>query len=194
MLKGEVINYKELEGCKIEYPVVLKSHSAEVIHKSELKGVVINIKNRKELLSSAESMRKNFAEAGYTLNEFYIQPYVETRFELLIGGFRDTNFGPMIMFGTGGKYVEYYKDTKMYSAYLSERDIEYLICSTTIGKLLSGVRGEAAADITELKSIIRSTALMMIENENITEFDINPLILTPSNKYIAVDVRIKTGT
>ena len=62
-----------------------------------------------------------------------------------------------------------------------------------MGKLLQGVRGEKPADNTELKKIIQSVAVMMIDNENITECDLNPLILTQSNKYIAVDVRIKTG-
>ncbi len=143
LLRGSIVNYKDLKNYKTEYPVVIKSHSAEVIHKSELNGVVINLKNKDELLAAAEKMRRNFSDAGYELNNFNIQPYIETRYELLVGGFRDSNFGPMIMFGTGGKYVEYYKDTKMYSAYLSDKDIENLICSTTIGKLLSGVRGKA---------------------------------------------------
>ncbi len=113
--------------------------------------------------------------------------------ELLIGGFRDNDFGPMVMFGTGGKYVEVYEDTSMRSAYLTERDIDDMIAGTRMGKIINGVRGELPADIQKVKAVIKSVAQMMLDNENITECDLNPLIVDEQNNLFAVDIRIKAG-
>jgi acetate---CoA ligase (ADP-forming) len=190
--EGVTAVFTELNNIELDFPVVLKADAENVSHKSEMNGVVLNIKNKEELLRSAEEMRKNFSKSGIQLDNFLVQPFIKTRFELLVGGFRDPDFGPMIMFGTGGKYVEFYEDTAIRSAFLSEKDIEEMIMTTKIGKLLRGVRGENPADIKSLKEIIKSVSQMMIDCEFITECDLNPLILTPSDKYIAVDIRIKT--
>jgi acyl-CoA synthetase (NDP forming) len=95
------------------------------------------------------------------------------------------------MFGLGGKYVEVFEDTSIRSAYLCDEDIFEMIDETKIGKILKGVRGESAADINKIKDIIKSSALMLIENKNIEEFDLNPLIITDDNSIFAVDIRIK---
>jgi len=97
----------------------------------------------------------------------------------------------MIMFGSGGKYVEYLDDTVMRSAYLTENDVDEMINSTKIGKIIQGVRGEDSADINTLKTVIRNLAQMMINHKEIMEVDLNPLMITSENKIFAVDVRIK---
>jgi len=108
-----------------------------------------------------------------------------------LGGFRDPTFGPMIMFGSGGKYVEVFNDTSMKSAYMCETDADEIIERTKIGKILKGVRGEEAVNINELKNIILSAGQMMLDNSNIFEFDFNPLIVLYDNSFSIVDVRIK---
>ncbi len=173
------------------YPVVLKGINKNVIHKTEINAVKLNIKNKKELLQKANEIKESFANSGYTIEKYMIQKFVKAKNELLIGGFRDPSFGPMVMFGAGGKYVEVLEDTAIKSAYLSDYDIDSLIASTTIAKILHGVRGETPANIEEIKRIIKSSARMLIENKNIIEFDLNPLIVGEDNKYYAVDVRIK---
>jgi acyl-CoA synthetase (NDP forming) len=95
------------------------------------------------------------------------------------------------MFGTGGKYVEVVCDTAIRSAYMSDNDLNEIIEETVIGKILKGVRGEKGIDINELKRVIRASSQMIIENENIVEFDLNPLIVSQDNSIHAVDVRIK---
>ncbi|MEN8194225.1 MAG: acetate--CoA ligase family protein, partial [Bacteroidota bacterium] len=124
---------------------------------------------------------------------YLIQEFVSTKHELLIGGYRDSSFGPVIMFGSGGKYVEVLDDTAIRSAFITDEEIDEMILSTKMGKILSGVRGENAADLSQLKNIIKSTSQMLIENQGIIEFDLNPLILDISNKFHAVDIRIKYG-
>ena len=133
----------------------------------------------------------NFSLNHIELNSFLIQPFLTTKFELLIGAFRDPSFGPMVMFGSGGKYVEFLDDTVMRSAYLTEVDIKKMISSTKIGKIIRGVRGEKPVNIIKVRSVIRGLAQMIANHKEITEVDLNPLIITNDDKILAVDVRIK---
>ena len=184
--RDEIYNYK---GTL--YPIVIKGISEQVVHKSELNAVKLNIKSKDDLIKSAEKIINNFKNHNYEVDQFLIQPFIKMKHEILIGGYRDQSFGPMIMFGLGGKYVEVFEDTSIRSAYLCDEDIFEMIDETKIGKILKGVRGESAADINKIKDIIKSSALMLIENTNIEEFDLNPLIITDDNSIFAVDIRIK---
>ncbi len=103
-----------------------------------------------------------------------------------------TSFGPMVMFGSGGKYVEFLDDTIIRSAYLTDFDIEEMINNTKIGKIIQGVRGETSADMNKIKSTIKSVAQMMLNYKEITECDLNPLVITEDNNIFAVDIRIKS--
>ena len=181
---------KKLNGG-INYPIVLKGINREIIHKSEINAVKLNIKTREELLAKAGEIEKSFLRYHFEVEKFLIQPFVKTKHEILIGGYRDVSFGPVIMFGTGGKYVEIICDTSIRSAYMCDDDIDGMINETVIGKILQGIRGEEPCDMVELKRIILSCARMIIENKNITEFDLNPLIVGEDDKYYAVDVRVR---
>jgi len=178
---------------KIKYPVVLKGVSSKAVHKTEFKGVVVDIKNKKELLTVSKEIIKSFNNKKINVEKFLVQPYIKADHELLIGGFRDPSFGPMIMFGSGGKYVEVYKDTCIKSAYLSNNDIDDLIYKTKIGKILNGIRGEKKIKLDKLYSLINSISLMMLENTYITEFDFNPVLIKNDGSLHLVDVRIKTN-
>lgn len=176
------------EDC---FPLVLKSISKDVVHKSDFNAVKLNIRLKKELFAAADEMKRDFDHYNFQLENFLVQPYVKVKHEILVGGFTDPTFGPMIMFGTGGKYVEIYNDTIIKSAYLSDGDINHAINNTAIGKILKGVRGEAQADIESIRQIIKNAAQMLINNPEISEFDINPLAVTEDNKIYALDIRIK---
>jgi len=187
----KIVSSSQISNDEFKYPLVLKVVGEKIIHKSELKGVALNIKNKSELIKITKEMIENFRQKNIALDSFLIQPYIQKKLELLIGAFRDPSFGPMVMFGSGGKYVEVFEDTVMRSAYLSDEDIEEIINETKIGQILRGVRGEKPADIQQIKSVIKSIAQMMLEEEAITECDLNPLIVTDDNKILAVDVRVK---
>ena len=192
VVKNILLKSDEPTNVKIDfYPVVLKGINRQVIHKSEINAVKLSIINKKELIIAADEIKNNFAASGLKVDEFLIQQFVETKHELLIGGFRDPSFGPVIMFGSGGKYVEVFDDVSIKSCFICDDDIDDMINTTKIGKILHGVRGEEPCNIAGLKQIIKSCALMMIENENIVEFDINPLIVDKDNKFFAADVRVK---
>jgi acetyltransferase len=187
----QLFEYDKLKDANVNFPVVLKAVGEKIIHKSDLKGVVLNINDKSELIKTADKMMNNFKEKNLQLESFLIQPFIKTKFELLVGGFRDPSFGPMVMFGSGGKYVEYIEDTVIRSAYLTEFDIDEMINHTKIGKIIHGVRGESPADLNKIKNAIKSVAQMMLNHNEITECDLNPLVVTEDNNIFAVDVRIK---
>jgi acetyltransferase len=190
-IKTQLFKYDELKNADLKIPVVLKAVGEKIIHKSDLEGVVLNIKDKVELMKTADEMMKNFKSKNLVIEYFLIQPYIHTKFELLVGGFRDPSFGPMVMFGSGGKYVEYIEDNVIRSAYLIDFDIKEMINNTKIGKIIQGVRGEAPADLNKIKSTIKSVAQMMLNHKEITECDLNPLVVTEDNNIFAVDIRIK---
>ncbi|HEX9250924.1 MAG TPA: acetate--CoA ligase family protein, partial [Ignavibacteriaceae bacterium] len=191
LIKDEVLSFDQLMKKHINFPVVLKAVGEKIVHKTDLKGVFLNIETKDDLIKTAEEMIWNFSAKNIQLDSFLVQPFLKTKFELLVGAFRDPSFGPMIMFGSGGKYVEYLDDTVMRSAYLTDNDIEGMINSTKIGKIIQGVRGEESADMTSIKFSVKNLAQMMVNHKEITEVDLNPLLITSDNKIFAVDVRIK---
>ncbi len=192
IIDSQIIKVDQLENFKdFNFPLVAKGLSKDVVHKSELDAVKLNITNKDELLSAVNEIKNSFTANNFNLEGIFIQPYIKTKHELLIGGFRDSSFGPVVMFGTGGKYVEVWDDTKIKSAYLNDTDLEEMISETKIGKILKGVRGEASVDVDKLKSVIGSVAKLLIENENIDEIDINPLVVDNQLNFYAVDVRVK---
>jgi acyl-CoA synthetase (NDP forming) len=191
IIKDRTIRIKDIAKIDIEYPIVLKAVGENIIHKSELNGVVINIKSKDDLMEYSDEMTKNFKKQNIELNSLLIQPFIHSKFELLVGGFRDPSFGPMVMFGSGGKYVEFLQDTVIKSAYLTNDDIDEMIISTKIGKIIQGVRGDKAVNLDKIKSTIKSVAQMLLDNPEITECDLNPLLVSEDNEIYAVDIRIK---
>jgi acetyltransferase len=187
------LKHEQIKNAELSFPIVLKASGKGIIHKTELNAVRLNIKSKEELLQEADKMIKDFKDKNLNIESFLIQPYIKMKHEILIGGFRDNDFGPMVMFGSGGKYVEVFEDTAMRSAYLTEHDIDNMISETKMGKILSGVRGESPVDMVKVKSVIKSVAQMMLDYESITELDLNPLIVDENNKLFAVDIRIKAG-
>jgi acetate---CoA ligase (ADP-forming) len=187
LIQSESINEIEIDF----YPVVIKGISKDVIHKSELNAVKLNVQNKKELVESVDEIKINFQNNGFAGEQYLVQQFITTKHEVLLGGYRDESFGPVIMFGSGGKYVEVLNNTAIRSAFISRGEICEMILSTSIGKILAGVRGEASIDMNEMINLIQSAAKMLIENEAIVEFDFNPIIVDIENNLHAVDIRIK---
>lgn len=187
-----LVSAKFIKSLDVDfYPVVIKGLSKDVIHKSEINAVKLNIKNKNELVEAANEIKNNFRNNGFEVEEFLIQQFITTKHEILLGGYRDKSFGPIIMFGSGGKYVEVFNDTAIRSAFISREEIEEMILSTSMGKILAGVRGEESINLDEIINLIQSVAKMLIENEGILEFDFNPIIIDDKNELHAVDIRIK---
>jgi len=194
LVKEILVDADKINEQRVEfYPLVIKGINENVIHKSEFDAVKLNIQNSDELKTAASQISENFKSHEYIVEKYLLQEFVETKHELLLGGYRDPSFGPAIMFGSGGKYVEVMGDTAIRSAFITEEEVVEMILSTKIGKILSGVRGEISVDLTKLTNIIKSASQMLIENEKIIEFDLNPLIVDTKDQFHAVDIRIKFG-
>ncbi|MGK9478001.1 acetate--CoA ligase family protein [Melioribacter sp. OK-6-Me] len=193
VVESKILKYEQLIELSDEFfPAVIKGMNARVIHKSEFNAVHLNIKNKQKLLEKAEQIQSSFKENGFEVEEFLVQRYLKIKHELLIGGFRDRSFGPIIMFGSGGKYVEILGDTSIRSCYSSRDDIYEMISETKIGKIIQGARGEVGIKIESLVELIRNCAIMMIENLAVAEFDINPLAVDVDNNLYVADIRLRT--
>jgi len=185
----KILKIEDIDKNNI-YPCAIKALHQKLIHKSDLKAVTLNINSKEDALFAVEKMKLNLNKHGIDPKEFLIQKMESIKFETLLGGFRDPNFGPMLMFGSGGKYVEVLDDTAIRSAYLTKEDIFEMISETKIGKLIQGVREEESVNIKNLIDVIYQIAFRFV-NSNIMEFDINPLAITFDNQISAVDIRIK---
>ena len=176
----------------ISYPVVLKAHSEEIVHKSDIGAVILNIKNRKELISARDTINKNVLNSGYSKpEEFLIQKMAARGFEVLVGGHQDPVFGPLIIVGSGGKYVELLADTAPGIGLLEDSDVDEMLSLTKAGKIIDGYRGDPL-DKKAVVEIAKNISRLMAENPEILEIDLNPVVLYREG-YSLVDARVIKG-
>lgn len=177
----------------IGYPVVMKIVSRDIIHKSDAGGVALNILNKDEVIDAYQVIIRNCREykpdghiEGVEVSEM-LQKDVET----IIGARRDTIFGPIIMFGLGGIYVEVMKDVAFRALPLSRPEIISMIKETRSYPLLLGVRGEARKDIESVIDTIIKLGVLVRKCSVIADIEINPLMVYEEGTGAkAVDVRI----
>ena len=168
---------------EIGYPVVLKNASPSMLHKTEQGGVVLNIRNTRELRKSFKNMNADSC---------LIQEMVTTGIEVIIGGKKDLEFGPVILFGLGGIFVEVYKDTVLRVAPIDEATAEELIGEIKGSALLKGFRGLKPADFQVLVKTLVNISNLLMDHPEITNLDINPLLVLEKGKgCVAVDVKIQ---
>jgi len=179
--------FPELKVPKIkEFPVVLKVDSDKVLHKSDKQALILNIKTQDDLEKAAEKLRVDFPT-----ERFVIQPMHSKHAEIILGIKRDDIFGPVIVYGLGGIYTEVFKMVNFIIPPMSKEDIEKQLLKSKIGFLFSGVRGQKVCDISEFVNIIVGLMEFAMENDNLREFDINPLfIYNDGTRAEAVDIKI----
>jgi len=181
---------------ELGYPIVLKIASPDIIHKSDIGGIMVGLNTLEEVEAGfnqiLDSAKKHMPDAKvYGVD---VQEMAEKGKELIIGCSRDVQFGPLIMFGTGGIFVNYLKDISFRLAPMTRTDASELIMDTKMGTLLKGVRGEAPSDIAAIEDTILKISQLVTDFEEIVELDINPAFAYESGKGIsAVDVKITIG-
>ena len=175
---------------KVGYPLVVKAVGAEIVHKSDLGGVALNVRDADELQARIQAMQERIqAQVPGAEFQFLLQKMVPGGREVILGGKRDGSFGPVMLFGLGGIYVEVFKDVALRLAPLSEDEATGMIEEIQGAKLLHGVRGEPAVDLAGIKDTLLKLSQMMVDLREIYEVDLNPLLATPSG-VTAVDARI----
>ena len=174
---------------KIGYPVVLKVDSEDIIHKTETRTVVANIRNDKDVLEAFEKIIKNAKrhKPNAKINGVIVQEHVEGH-ETIVGGKIDPQFGPVILFGAGGIFTEVLRDTSIRICPIEREDAEEMINDIKYSKILKGYRGEPPVKMNEIINILLKVSKIMMK-ENVKEMDINPLIVSHKEAK-AVDVRI----
>jgi len=177
---------------KIGYPVVLKVSSPDILHKSDVGGVKVGLQNDKEVRDAFQQIMINSKRfmPGSHINGIFVQEMARGGKEVILGVTRDPQFGPMIMFGLGGIYVEVLKDVSFRIAPICEHDARAMITEINSFPLLKGVRGEKAADIDAIKNSLLRLSQLVIDFSEIIEGDINPLLVKSKDEgAIAIDVR-----
>jgi len=176
---------------RLGFPVVLKVASPDITHKSDAGGVELNISGPEQVRESYDriisSARKHDSKA--IIDGVSIQKMVPKGIELIVGMSTDRTFGPMIMFGIGGVFVEVLKDVAFRIAPLSEKDAHEMIREIKGFALLTGFRGEKPVDVAYLENLLMKVSRLVEENPEIQELDLNPVIAYPESAVV-VDARI----
>jgi acyl-CoA synthetase (NDP forming) len=181
-----------VEAAKVlGFPVVLKIVSPQVLHKSDAGGVLINIKDeggvREGYNRILENVRAKVPEAQIT--GILVQEMAPNSTEVIVGSTKDPTFGPTIMFGLGGIFVEVLKDVSFRLAPIIRTDAEEMIKEIKSYKILEGARGMPEADQEALVDILLKTSEMLMECPEISELDMNPVLVYEKGAKI-VDARI----
>ena len=177
---------------EIGYPVVMKIASPDILHKSEVGGVALNIHDSNSLRSAytqmIEHVTRSFPEAH--IDGVYIQQQIPEAQEVIVGAVRDPQLGPLVMFGSGGVEVEGLKDVAFALAPLTQAEAQRMIRRTWAGRKLKGFRHLGPADEQSVVDVLVRLSYLILEHESIAEIEINPLKVL-SQGVIAVDVRVK---
>ncbi|MBI5703006.1 MAG: acetate--CoA ligase family protein [Chloroflexota bacterium] len=177
---------------EIGYPIVMKIASTDIPHKSDVGGVMLNIKDASSLSAAyAQMMSRVKAAVPYARIEgVHLQKQIPQGQEAIVGMVRDPQFGPLMMFGSGGVEVEGLKDVVFALAPLTQAEAEEMIRKTWAGRKLRGFRSIPPADEGAAVDVLLKLSRLAVENELIEEIEINPLRVLEKGA-IAVDVRIK---
>ncbi|MDH3192623.1 MAG: acetate--CoA ligase family protein [Nitrosopumilus sp.] len=178
---------------KIGYPVVMKIASPQIIHKSDAGGVKVNLTNDNEIRNAFKTIIKNAKKYNKNaeIKGVLIVEMIKGGKELIIGSKLELGFGPVIMLGMGGIYVEVLKDVTFKLAPVTDIEADDMIASIKTQKLLQGVRGEKPSDIAKLSECIQRLSQLVADFKEIKELDMNPvLVLEKGNGCKILDVRI----
>ena len=177
----------------IGYPVALKIISPHIVHKTDIGGVALNIKSDYELENAYDTMMRNAAMLMPQARVYgvEVQKMVPPGKEVIVGVHRDLQFGPLIMFGLGGIYVNLIKDVSFRLAPLSRRKAYEMIMETKAYTLLRGFRGEIPFDVESVVDVLLRVSRLVMDFREIVELDINPLFVYEKGKNsLALDVKI----
>jgi acetyl-CoA synthetase (ADP-forming) len=176
---------------KAGYPVVLKIISPDIIHKSDAGGVAINLKNEDEvkaaytrILDNAKKYKEDAKIVGILVEEMATQST-----EIIIGAVKDPQFGPTIMFGLGGIFVELLKDVTFRVAPITAQEAAEMVVEVQAFPLLNGYRNTPPADVKAIVNLIVRVSKLVTENPEIKELDLNP-VMAYKEGVKTVDARI----
>jgi len=189
LAKNEVEAVKFAE--KIGYPVVLKIVSPDILHKSDVGGVIVNLKDAKEVRNAYKQILQNVKKhkAKAKITGILVQEMAPPSTEVIVGAIKDSQFGPSIMFGLGGIFVEVLKDVTFRVAPITEDEAREMITEVKAYPLLKGYRNQPPVDIDAIVKILLNTSKLVMEHQEIKELDLNPIMVYEKGAK-TVDARI----
>jgi len=176
---------------KIGYPIVLKIISPDIIHKSDVGGVIVNLKDTKDVRNGYKQILKNVKKhkADAKIVGMLVQEMAPSSTEIIVGAIKDPQFGPAIMFGLGGIFVEVLKDVTFRVAPITEDEAREMITEVRAYPLLKGYRNLPPADIEAIVQILLNASKLVMEHQEIKEIDLNPIMVYEKGAK-TVDARI----
>lgn len=181
---------------QLGYPVVMKVVSPDALHKSEAKGVMVNIQNREEVRRSFRQIKENLAafKPDARFAGVLVQQMAPEGYDMFVGGACDDSFGPVVSFGFGGVYVEAFKDVRRALCPVQPAKTETQVSKLKSYAILTGSRGKAPADRGAYLDCIVRVSYLLADFPQIKELDINPLrVLAAGSGTIALDARVRIG-
>lgn len=174
------------ESKKISYPCVLKTDDPKISHRWDKKAVILGIQNKAELKSAYNKIKKSTGS-----KKFLVQPLLKPGLEMIIGLKRDKTFGSVVVVGWGGTFAEIWKDRVILIPPFTVSEIEDNLKNLQIFPVLKGFRKERAYNLKEIEKIVLTLQDIAIENPDISEIDINPVVLyNDGSRYQIVDVKV----
>jgi acetyltransferase len=177
---------------EIGFPVVLKLHSESITHKTDVGGVQLNLENEHQVRQAYRAIASSVAAkcGAAAFQGVTVQPMVRSNgYELILGSSIDAQFGPVILFGSGGQLVEVYRDRALALPPLNSTLAARLMEQTKILKALRGVRGRKAVDLPALEALLVRFSELVVEQPRLREVDINPVLASPE-QLLALDARM----
>ncbi|NQS99178.1 MAG: acetate--CoA ligase family protein [candidate division Zixibacteria bacterium] len=180
-----------LEFSRSRYPIVLKMMAESVVHKTDVGGVMVDIRNDDELRAAFGGMTEKADKLELTDYSILVQQMVKGGRETIIGMTQDPTFGPLIMFGLGGIYVEIMKDVNFAIHPITDLEAERMVKTLKGRKLLEGIRGEKAVDYEIIIECLLRLSQLVADFHQIKEMDLNPFLAFPEKKKSrVVDARL----
>ena len=185
--EAEAVKFAE----EIGYPTVLKIVSPDIIHKSDVGGVIVDLKTAKEVRNAYKQILRNVKrhEADAKIVGVLVQEMAPSSTEVIIGAVKDPQFGPAVMFGLGGIFVEVLKDVTFRVAPITVDEAREMITEVMAYPLLKGYRNLPPADIEAIVQILLKTSRLVMEHQEIKELDLNPVMVYEKGAK-TVDARI----
>ena len=183
----QAVKYSE----EIGYPTVFKILSPDVIHKFDVGGVILNIQNQMEAKNAFNKIIENIKKHNKKARIYgvLVQEMAPSSIEVIVGSIKDSQFGPTLMFGFGGTYVELMKDVSFRIAPIDEYDAKEMISEVKAYPILTGYRGQPPADIDALIKILLKVSNLVMDHQEIKELDLNPVMIYEKGAK-TVDARI----
>ena len=173
----------------IGYPVAVKLHSTSITHKSDVDGVHLNLDSPEAVDAAFEDIRAQIPGDGFDGVTVQRMADLSAGYELIIGSSMDAQFGPVLLFGSGGQLVEVFKDRALALPPLNTTLARRMMEQTKIHEALQGVRGRRPVDLDALEKLMVRFSQLVVEQPRIKEVDVNPLLASPDG-LVALDARI----